>query len=197
MKLASGAATSMNNRMKPACKIPANWLGAPARTLVAVRAIVPVTLIAPNTARARIGYALGNQLHVRAALATGQRHRQLLPTTGYSIPSGASVSDSVTRLTCWMRWGVIGGRQRCREDCGIYTAKPTTDGIDREAEKQRPKWRRSQPQSACRDAVQLAGLMTTWSFTDPTPTAGVSLIDSACAGSRAIGLGNKGPISRL
>ena len=52
MKLAKGAATSMKIRRKPACDIPATGLTAPARMLVAVRAMVPVTLIPPNRAEA-------------------------------------------------------------------------------------------------------------------------------------------------
>ena len=46
MKLANGAAASMKIRRKTACNIPATGLIAPARMLLAVRAIVPVTLIA-------------------------------------------------------------------------------------------------------------------------------------------------------
>ena len=40
------------NQKKAACIIPATGLRAPARTLVAVRAIVPVTLIPPKKAEA-------------------------------------------------------------------------------------------------------------------------------------------------
>jgi hypothetical protein len=50
MKLASGAAVSMKSRMKPAWIMPANGLRTPARMFVAVRTIVPVTLMPPNTA---------------------------------------------------------------------------------------------------------------------------------------------------
>jgi hypothetical protein len=42
----------MNSSKNAECIIPESGLRAPARTLVAVRAIVPVTLIPPNTAEA-------------------------------------------------------------------------------------------------------------------------------------------------
>ena len=54
MKLASGAATTMKTSTNSACIMPATGLQAPARILVAVRAIVPVTLIPPNTAEATL-----------------------------------------------------------------------------------------------------------------------------------------------
>jgi hypothetical protein len=49
-KLASGAATRRKISKKTECSMPDTGLMAPARTLVAVRAIVPVTLIPPNRA---------------------------------------------------------------------------------------------------------------------------------------------------
>ena len=52
MKLANGPATNMKTRIKTACPMPEIGLHAPARILVAVRAMVPVTLIPPNIAEA-------------------------------------------------------------------------------------------------------------------------------------------------
>jgi hypothetical protein len=52
MKLANGSATNMKTKIKTACPIPEIGLHAPARILVAVRAMVPVTLIPPNMAEA-------------------------------------------------------------------------------------------------------------------------------------------------
>ena len=49
-KAASGAATSMNSSRKAECSIPATGPRAPERTLVAVRAMVPVTQNPPNSA---------------------------------------------------------------------------------------------------------------------------------------------------
>ena len=51
-KLASGAATSMNSKRNTACIMPETGLLAPARILVAVRAMVPVTLMPPKNAEA-------------------------------------------------------------------------------------------------------------------------------------------------
>ncbi len=48
IKLANGAATSINKRINSACKMPEIGLRAPVLTLVAVRAIVPVTQKPPN-----------------------------------------------------------------------------------------------------------------------------------------------------
>ena len=48
MKLASGAASRMNNSKNTECSMPATGPCAPARTLVAVRAMVPVTQIPPK-----------------------------------------------------------------------------------------------------------------------------------------------------
>src|SRR6185503_3539208 len=53
-KVARGAATSMNSIRRIACIIPEKGLRAPALMLVAVRAIVPVTLIPPNRADATL-----------------------------------------------------------------------------------------------------------------------------------------------
>ena len=50
MKTASGAATSIAISTNPACAIPAIGVRAPERTLVAVRAIVPVTQKPPKIA---------------------------------------------------------------------------------------------------------------------------------------------------
>src|SRR5689334_10194247 len=50
MNEASGAAVSMNSSRKTACSMPDTGLRAPARMFVAVRAIVPVTLMPPNSA---------------------------------------------------------------------------------------------------------------------------------------------------
>ena len=54
MNDASGAATSMNASRTTACSMPDTGLVAPALTLVAVRAIVPVTQKPPNSAEAML-----------------------------------------------------------------------------------------------------------------------------------------------
>ena len=70
-RTASGAASSMNSSRNSECSMPATGPRAPARTLVAVRAIVPVTQMPPNSAEADIGDALRDQLAVRAVAAAG------------------------------------------------------------------------------------------------------------------------------
>ena len=53
-KLASRAASTMNTSTNNACAMPETGLHAPARILVAVRAIVPVTLMPPKMAEATL-----------------------------------------------------------------------------------------------------------------------------------------------
>jgi hypothetical protein len=71
MKLASGTATSMKASTKSACAMPETGLHAPARILVAVRAIVPVTLIPPNMAEATLAMPLRHDFHIVGMLTSG------------------------------------------------------------------------------------------------------------------------------
>ncbi len=67
----SDAASSMKSSSTTACSMPATGVRAPARTLVAVRAMVPVTQSPPRQRAADVGDALRDELAVRAMLPAG------------------------------------------------------------------------------------------------------------------------------
>ena len=82
--------------------MPETGLRAPARTLVAVRAIVPVTQMPPNSAEGNIGDALRNQLHVgavpAAGHAVGNHGRQQA-----SIPPSSAKENAAGNTACTCR----------------------------------------------------------------------------------------------
>ena len=99
-RLASGAATSMKTSRNSACSMPETGPCAPARTLVAVRAMVPVTQMPPNSAEAMLATpcATSSQLErcrrpVMPSATTADSSDSMAPSSAKATASGSTAAS--------------------------------------------------------------------------------------------------------
>ncbi len=112
--------------------MPATGPRAPARTLVAVRAIVPVTQMPPNSAEADVGDALRHQLAIRAVPPAGHAvgdHGREQALDAAEQREGQRGRQHRRRSSPSERPGSCGAGSELRD-----AAEARADGLDRQAE---------------------------------------------------------------
>jgi hypothetical protein len=104
MKAASGAATSMKARRNSACSMPATGPRAPARTFVAVRAMVPVTQKPPKMAEPTFATPCATSsafdrccAPVIPSATTAERSDSIAPSSVKEIAQGSAAVSSWRR----------------------------------------------------------------------------------------------------
>ena len=127
---ASGAASSMNSRRKTECSMPAIGPRAPARTLVAVRAIVPVAQMPPNSAEPMLAtpWATSSQLDrwrrpVMPSATTAESSDSMAPSSAKDRASGRTACILARLMAGRLGAGSIDGMPPKRVPI-VSTGKP-------------------------------------------------------------------------
>ena len=123
---------------------------APARTLVAVRAMVPVTQMPPNSAEPMLATpcATSSQFErwrrpVMPSATTADSSDSMAPSSAKATASGSTAMHLVE-----LNAGSGGQRQRARD-----AAEARADGLHRQADSTAPRPSRRRPRSACPASV--------------------------------------------